>query len=69
MTAGSFVLVLIFMMAAGMNSKATFQSVIATLVVVEYPRAFVNNTGVTGYGWALLVFWLASILLTFMRSA
>ena len=69
MTAGSFVLVLIFMMASGMNSKATFQIVIATLVVVEYPRAFVDNTGVTGYGWTLLVFWLASILLTFMRSA
>ena len=69
MTAGSFVLILIFMMTAGMNSKATFQSVIASFLVIEYPRVFVNNTGVTGYGWALLVFWLASILLTFMRSA
>jgi hypothetical protein len=69
MTAGSFVLVLIFMMAAGMNSKATFQSVIASWLVIGYPRVFVNTTGVTGYGWALLVFWLASILITFMRSA
>ena len=69
MTAGSFVMVLIFMLAAGMNSKATFQSLIAALVVVEYPKVFVDNTGVTGYGWALLGFWLASILITFMRSA
>ena len=68
LTPGAFVMVLAFMLVAGMNSKATFQSLIASLLVIEYPTRFVNAQGLTGYGAALLLFWIASIYLVFMRN-
>ena len=51
------------------NAKATFQSLIASYLVITNPSTFVRTSGVTGNGWVLLAFYLASILATFMRGS
>jgi len=70
MTLVAYGMVLVFMMVAGMNSKATFQSLIAAFAVISQPKYFVGKGGaINEYGYGLLAFWLASILVTKMRSA
>lgn len=64
-----FGFIFLFMMASAMNSRFVFPSLIASWFVLERPEYFFQaEAGLSEFASAFAVFWLGSLIASYMRS-
>ena len=62
-------MIFVFMAAAGMHARFVFPSLIAAWFVLARPEYFFHlGAGISTFGYIFMLFWMVSLLITFMRS-